>query len=608
MSLVDPLNDLRAFKAFGLGLLMVAPAAFAGAAPEPSKAAKPAPRATMPATTDRPAGKPEMPAAAIDKKPASPKEPSPATAPKSATVKTTEAPKPEKSAKPEKVDESIAFFRDRMIPKLKIKVSDSEMNNLRSQPRSYARCDVVENDGTTYQNVAIKLKGWAGSFRNVDDRPGLTLNFDKNIKGQEFHSLDKIHLNNCVQDPTCLNEALATDLFQAVGVPAARVTHARVWINNRDLGVYTLLEGFGKDFLRRNGLDPKGNLYEGGFTQDVDGKVELDSGESKADGSDIKAVVAACREGDPAKRRAALEKVVDIRQFIDFAAMELITCHWDGYVRARNNYRFYFNPKTGKMQFFPHGMDQMFNNPGDNAVQPSGNGMVAQAVFNDPEWRLAYRDRITELINLIAPPERMVNRVERIAKKLRPVFAEMNQGPNFENQVNAVKQRVTQRAQNLVQQDSNFEPRPLRFSLEGTAPVTGWRPLAETPDALLEQREVRNGKDSTSVLAITAGPGGRCVAAWHSRVLLLPGKYRLEAKARTRNVKALQEGAGAGAGVRINRTARTNLLDSTASWTPLSHEFQIQGPMQEVELIAELVAVSGSVEFDTASLTLVRVK
>lgn len=596
-----------------LATLTLPPASAAQGAKKEAAVKPPATGAKPAATTVKPEPTKAETPASTEKKAVGPKESTPA---KAATVKPAEMPKPAKAEvrpaapvgkTPEKADASVAFFRDRMIPKLKIKISDSELNNLRQQPRSYARCDVVENETTTYQNVAIKLKGWAGSFRNVDDRPGLTLNFDKNIKDQEFHDLDKIHLNNAVQDPTYLNEALATEMFQAAGIPAARVTHARVWINNRDLGVYVLVEGFGKEFLKRNNLDPKGNLYEGGFTQDINGKVELDSGETKADGSDVKAVIAACQEGDPVKRRAALERVVDIRKFIDYVALELLTCHWDGYVRNRNNYRFYFDPKTGKLQFFPHGMDQMFNNPGESVMQPGG-AMVAQAVFSDPEWKLAYRERIMELVHLFTPAERMVSRVERIAKKLRPVFAEINQGPNFENQVNAVKQRVTQRAQSLIQQDSTFEPRPLRFALDGTAVVTGWKPLAETSDSVLEQREVRNGKETTDVLAISAGPGGRCVAAWRSRVLLLPGKYRLEAKARTKNVKALQEGAGAGAGVRINRTPRTNLLDATAAWTPLSHEFQIQGPMQEVELIAELVAASGWVEFDTGSMMLVRVR
>ena len=91
--------------------------------------------------------------------------------------------------------------------------------------------------------------GEAGSFRPVNDRPALTLNFDKYREKQKFHGLDKLHLNNSVQDGGYLNEHLASVIFNAGGVPAPRISHARVWLNGRDLGFYVLKEGFDSQFL-----------------------------------------------------------------------------------------------------------------------------------------------------------------------------------------------------------------------------------------------------------------------------------------------------------------------------------------------------------------------
>jgi hypothetical protein len=65
---------------------------------------------------------------------------------------------------------------------------------------------VLKEGGQVYPDVSIHLKGAAGSFRSLDDRPALTLNFDKTDEEQRFHGLKKIHLNNSVQDPTYLNE------------------------------------------------------------------------------------------------------------------------------------------------------------------------------------------------------------------------------------------------------------------------------------------------------------------------------------------------------------------------------------------------------------------
>jgi len=67
--------------------------------------------------------------------------------------------------------------------------------------------------------VAVHLKGAAGSFRQVDDNPALTLSFGKLSSGQRFHGLRKIHLNNSVQDPSFSTEDICGGMFHAAGVP-----------------------------------------------------------------------------------------------------------------------------------------------------------------------------------------------------------------------------------------------------------------------------------------------------------------------------------------------------------------------------------------------------
>lgn len=513
-------------------------------------------------------------------------------------------------------DASVRFFREGTVPRLKIQIPDFELQRLRQQPREYVRCTVTEDDRITYEHVAIKLKGFAGSFRGVDDRPALTLNFDKFRKGQKFYDLDKIHLNNSVQDPTYLNELLGSELFLAAGVPAARTTHARVWLNGRDLGLYVLKEGFNRDFLRRNGLDPKGNLYEGPPIQDIDGPVELESGDGSVDRSDVKAVIEACREPDPARRRQRIEQTVDVERFLTFQAMEALLCHWDGYCRNRNNYRFYFDPATRKIQFFPHGMDQLFGDPGYSVMDGFGS-MVARALWGYPDWQARYRERAGQLARLLVPPDRLLRRVDEVHRRLRPVLQEIseNHARDFDGQVQVLKQRLVARASNLARQVALVEPTssPTVATTSPAPPAiispspTAWVPRVETPGALLEQRKAA-GPASPGMLLIAAGPGGRCVASWRNRVPLTAGRYRFEARVRTEGVQALREPPGAGAGIRISGSSRTNGLEGTTGWTRIAHEFEVLTPMQEVELVAELRATAGRAFFEVNSLRLVRIR
>ena len=69
--------------------------------------------------------------------------------------------------------------------------------------------------------------------------------------------------NNSVQDTTCFAEFLSTQLFRDAGLPAARVTQARVQLNGRDLGLYVVVEAMNRGFLKRHFKTPHGNLYEG---------------------------------------------------------------------------------------------------------------------------------------------------------------------------------------------------------------------------------------------------------------------------------------------------------------------------------------------------------
>src|SRR5262249_7388215 len=153
------------------------------------------------------------------------------------------------------------FFTNGPIPHLRIEIRGTNLTELQRNNRAYTRAVVWEGD-TMYPDVGLHLKGAAGSFRSLDDRPALTLKFDKFREHQRFHGLDKIHLNNSVQDSSYMTEILCGELFRAAGVPTPRGTHARVRLNGRDLGFYVLKEGFDKMFLRRYFKNPNGNLYD----------------------------------------------------------------------------------------------------------------------------------------------------------------------------------------------------------------------------------------------------------------------------------------------------------------------------------------------------------
>lgn len=313
------------------------------------------------------------------------------------------------------------WFETGSIPEVRIRLEPAAMERLRVAPRQYVVAKLREGKEEP-REVGVKLKGSAGSFRSFDDKPGLTIDANRFEKDGEFHDLVKFHLNNAVQDGTYLQEFLAYEIFRRAKLPAPRVTHARVWINERDLGLYVLKEAYDRRFLRRSFEDSDGNLYDGGVNGEVHDDLERDVGRGRNHRRDLKALAEACDLSAGSERRRRLEACLDVDQFITFMAAEVMIGHWDGYTLNPNNYRLYFGRREPRGVFIIHGADQVFQDA-TASIFSSPQGTVARVVLSEPVWRKKYRDRMKELLPIFHPPTALVARVRARAARLRPVVA-----------------------------------------------------------------------------------------------------------------------------------------------------------------------------------------
>src|SRR5260221_589545 len=300
------------------------------------------------------------------------------------------------------------LFAGGLVPSLELQIPPEGMQVLREyhqvfrQPRP-ERIDVpvtIREGDRVYTNVAVHLKG-SFTYQDIDRKPSLTLKFDKFAPGQRFHGLEKISLNNSVQAPSYLSEALARSLFTDLGVPSPRAGHAFVRINGRMAGLYVLFEGWNKQFLRRHFESTKGNLYDGGSGGDITKMLKVDCGENPQDRSDLKELVAAAREASLSNRLARLQRVLDVEKFRTFSALEILLVHWDGYCAGGpNNYRVFHDAARDKIVFMPHGMDQLFgvSSSIDFSVTPNWHGLVARGLFSIPQERRRLQERLATLL------------------------------------------------------------------------------------------------------------------------------------------------------------------------------------------------------------------
>jgi hypothetical protein len=311
------------------------------------------------------------------------------------------------------------IFEEPTVLDFQLQLARTNFAALRERPREYVPVTVVVN-GQGFTNVGVKLKGAAGSFRPVDDRPALTLSFSRWAAGRRLFGLRRLHLNNSVQDHSRLNEYLGSELFRAAGIPTPRVAWATVRINDRPLGLYVLKEAFEVEFLRLYFGSAAGNLYDGGFVRDIDGDLVKESGLGPDDRADLKALLAAVHESDAARRWERLQQVLDVDRFATYAALSVMLADWDGYPLNRNNYRIYFRPGDRRAVFLPHGMDQLFQR---NYLELDSNwaGCVAWGVFGTPPGQQLYQERCRKVFAEVFRLERMTNTIARAVKVLKTV-------------------------------------------------------------------------------------------------------------------------------------------------------------------------------------------
>lgn len=342
-------------------------------------------------------------------------------------------------------DPTGAYFNMAHVLDIAIEIAPEDWDTLRHQTRTFEDliaemekyalsqpfADIytwfsaqVTVDGETHAEVGVRKKGFLGSQSDV--KPSLKLRFDRYVDDQALGGvIERMTLNNSIQDTSMLNTCLAYQVFAAAGLPSSRCSFATVTVNGKELGLYVHVEEIKKPFLARHFDSAEGNLYEGtisDFTPEYRGTLEKKTNEDADDWSDIDTVAAALQ--DPSDTGlATLGEAVDLDRFLSFWATEALVGHWDSYTGNRNNYHFYREP-DGKFVFIPWGVDDVFHlkddpNPFDNINDPPPSVLALSAIpnrlYNNPDWRMKYAVRLKELLDTVWNEEELLASVDQMA-------------------------------------------------------------------------------------------------------------------------------------------------------------------------------------------------
>ena len=120
-------------------------------------------------------------------------------------------------------------------------------------------------DGEAYKSVGIRGKGNT-SLSTVSsmnsDRYSFKVEFDHYDDSITYHGLDKLSLNNLIQDTTMMKDYLTYTMMDEFGVAAPLCSFVYLTVNGEDWGLYLAVEGVEDSFLERNYGTNYGELYK----------------------------------------------------------------------------------------------------------------------------------------------------------------------------------------------------------------------------------------------------------------------------------------------------------------------------------------------------------
>ncbi|MCQ2968849.1 MAG: CotH kinase family protein [Clostridium sp.] len=139
---------------------------------------------------------------------------------------------------------------------------DKFLENCKNE--EYVLCSVII-DNEAFKNVAIRAKGNTSltQVENYDNnRYSFKIEFDHYDSTKSYYGLDKLSLNNIIQDNTYMKDFLTYQMMGEFGVPAPLCSYVNITVNGENWGLYLAVESIEEAFLEREYGNDYGELYK----------------------------------------------------------------------------------------------------------------------------------------------------------------------------------------------------------------------------------------------------------------------------------------------------------------------------------------------------------
>ena len=292
-------------------------------------------------------------------------------------------------------------------------------------------------------SVGFRLRG--NTSRNADKK-SFKLDFNHFIQGRDFYGVEKLNLNGEHNDPSIVRSKLCWDIFDTIGMPATRASHVKVYINGQYYGLYISVEHIDENFLDRHYADDSGNLwkciwpadltYRGNDPEDYhpyhseDRPYDLKSNKEEYDFSELAKLIRIINQNPD-----SLDQVLNMKEVLQYFAINILTGSWDDYRFLKNNYYLYHEPDKDLFRWIPFDYDNSFSvdwfdtdwsdiDPYSYANIDGSERPLTEYIFTQPRYVDLFTHFIEFYMNEVVNLDMLGSRLDYFSDWLMPAVAD----------------------------------------------------------------------------------------------------------------------------------------------------------------------------------------
>jgi spore coat protein CotH len=270
-------------------------------------------------------------------------------------------------------DASDRFYDPAVVQTIRLEVKSDDVERMhRALPQRICVPGIFRWNDQILQQVGVRYKGNSSSRPEASHKRAFLIAFSEFTKSQRFLGLRHVALDNGIQFGSLFSERLITDVLRGLGVKASRCNYARVYLNEKYLGVYVNVERIDKAFIERNFGAKQGPLFkvnEGGPGADFrylgadlalyQKAFELHAGPKAEAFTELSEFLRAV--DSPNGTESELLRTLDVDAFVKTTAVMLFSGAFDQYTGwAPHNYYLYRNPVDLRWTYLPWDLDVGF--------------------------------------------------------------------------------------------------------------------------------------------------------------------------------------------------------------------------------------------------------